>query len=150
MATIVLNDEESHDRPACGKRKSQREQHRNLDQGIHRGYQSEVAYAGRRKLPGSAPAEALGTARARRAGVGPGPGVTMLSIGERLKLALWRKPLHPGYTRLGMHDGSAMTAPRAIMWLPSLLANHGWGLIRLEPIRSIGCREPSNRAGPSI
>src|SRR6185503_14600733 len=47
VATIVLNDEESHDQPACRKRKSQREQHRNLDRGIHRGYQSEVAYAGR-------------------------------------------------------------------------------------------------------
>ena len=57
MATIVLNDEQSHNQPACRKRKSQREQHRNLNRGIHRGYQSEVAYAGRGKLPDSAPSQ---------------------------------------------------------------------------------------------
>jgi hypothetical protein len=75
VLTIVLNDEESHDQPACGKRKSQREQHRNLDRGIHRGYQSEVAYArSSRAARQRAVAEALGTARARRAGVAPGSG----------------------------------------------------------------------------
>jgi hypothetical protein len=151
VLTIVLNDEESHDQPACGKRKSQREQHRNLDRGIHRGYQSEVAMPGRRELPGSAPSQRHLERRERDEPASLlGPGVTMLLIGERSKLTLWRKPLHSGYTRLGVHESSAMTAPRAIMWLPSLPANHGWILIRLEPIRSIGCREPSNRTGPCI